>query len=64
MILAQQTNRVNKNIIIPTPENAICVDNYETDAIKMGKPPATFIRMPGKCECAYSPVVVGECGTL
>lgn len=49
VIIAQQTNRINKNVIIPTPENAICVADYDKVAVKMERTPAMYIRVPGEC---------------
>ncbi len=47
VIIAQQTNRTNKNVIIPTPENAIVVHDYGEVTPRMGKPLPFNIRVPG-----------------
>ena len=48
MIIAQQTNRTNKNVIIPTPENAIVVGEYDEVTPRMDRAPPIYIRVPGE----------------
>lgn len=47
VIHAQQSNRNTKHVVIPTPENAIHVPEYDSITNSIDGAPPQYIRLPG-----------------